>query len=171
MDFGKAEIMAPTLAALLPYVMTGLGAAGSLLSKGKSRSTDLARQQLEKIVGQGGLGFSPGQLGQLYQQYRSEVEPQMRRAELGADIDATRRGIYDSPLAVAQKGQARQSGEVKLANIWKQLQLENQQMKNASLLSALAELARYGDIERARGAQGQQMWLNLFEAGLSELLD
>lgn len=147
------------------------GIVGSLLNNDKGNQTDsLVSNKLRGIINQGGLGFSPAQLTQKNRMIKNELMPEVRRAELGSDVDASRRGIYGSPQHYAGKSLIRTDAATKLGEITRQLLLDNQSMKNNSLLNSLNMLAGYGDIERQNAANNQQLWLSLFEAGLDDLL-
>lgn len=156
----------------LPAILTGVGALGSLYSglTSKNRYATEYADRVKGVLSQGGLGYSPAELTQLYRQYQNELGTQVHQNELAADADATRRGIFDSPLAVGQRGMARTNATVKLADIWKNLQLQNQQQKNSSYMQALGALSGLADQQYQSQAQNQAAWLQLFSTGLDKLL-
>lgn len=141
--------------------------------------------RLADIIGQGGIGMDPNEMTSYRRMWENELEPSVRNSQLESDIVATNRGIYDSPVAVGQRGMARQNANSKLQDLWKQLVLANSEAKRQSLSSALAmkqqnfanqaqlELSQWQITEQMKLAQkkaNQDMLLGGLESGLDFIL-
>jgi hypothetical protein len=110
-------------------------------------------EKINKLVDQGGLGYSPEEMQAQRNQLTDVINMLSQRAGQRMDINATQRGIFDSPIAVGQRAGAQADLEARLPALLAELGLENRRMKNSSLLDLLG--TQYGiakqntqDIER-----------------------
>jgi hypothetical protein len=160
---------------------TGLISSGKDVAPDVSATDPAVDAKLSEIIAGGGLGMGNDEMNSYRQMWEGQLEPRVRAAQLESDQEATRRGVYDSPVAVASRGMARESGNKKLAELWQQLMLSNAEAKRNSLLSAMSmkqagaasaaqlELAQY-QIEQQRKAANQANYMALLEVGLDKIL-
>lgn len=146
-------------------------------------TTSLELQRyLGELIGQGGVGLSPEQLDVQFRGIEQQLQPAFNAQLQRIDEQAARRGVFRSgiPLGQAQQTQLKQSQQ--LGQIRTNLDIQNEKMRNQSLLTALQMLQNLESdianrelymkaLQDLKDAQNQQGFQDLLGVGLSFGLD